>query len=1528
MPTKDNQITPLADTVALAEQVLAIATALTAPETIIFVCLPNGIIQAQNENAGLLSDPNSFFRDNRNVLELFADSTPELASTWNVVPGFSAVNGSLHLKSTTNQTRNYTYQVSALFLDGQEFKILKLDGGSEDSLKKSAAPEQNFKNNSIWDAANPETKLKEVEEKYLTLFENVPDAVLLLKNKTIIECNSQAAALFNTSKKELLGAPLWKFLPTQNTGVFSGEHQARQMNAYAIADKELAPGQTEKVDWKIMRADGVELDLEITVSVTHINNQRCRQIIIRNVTATKSEVLSQRREEILYESVKHFRDFLGKIEMAYLSLDVEGTITFVNNYFLEYTNYNREEVIGVNFFDSFVPESEREERRQNYFDMIRSKIITSYNERDIETKSGMVKTLRWQRMFDFDREGNIIGVTHLGRDVTDKKIAMEALKDNKSRLQDIFDNAHDLIQNISIDNKFIFVNKAWKEKLGYDDFDIERLTLNDIVHPYYKAKLIYQLRNLYKGEHVNKIETVFLTKTNKPVHLIGSISCTWQNGKPVLSRAILHDITDRIKAERLQKVYYSIANLAISSKDLQSLYGAIHRELSKIIETNNIFIALCDDEKTKLQFVYYVDQYKTEEEKVVERPFSNGMAEYIINTGKPAYLLRDDIIELEQKGLLQLVGKMPEVMLCSPLSVGERIIGIIAVQDYKKPDVYVQSDIEILHFISNQVALAIERKRNEVQINNQNARLKAIFESGSHQIWSIDKNSCLTSFNQNYATAFLKQYGFMPQSELSLRDIKNDDLSPTPAEEWNEYYESALKGVPQQFEMNLPLLDGSTIWREVYLNPIYLEDGSFEEVSGIALDITEKKLSQMALAKEEEKFRSIFESFQDLYYRTDDENKVVLMSPSVRDMLGYAPDEVIGKPATSFYAYPEELLNLVYTLKKEGTVRNFETNLVSKSGTIIPFLLNAHLLKDKEGQYLGIEGVGRDMTELKQTQLELIRAKEVAEDSAHAKTLFLANMSHELRTPMNGIIGMIDLLHSTDTSEEQVEYIDTLRKSSDALLAILNDILDLSKIQAGKLQLSETSIDLHYSLEKIHSLFANRANLKDLDFSYSISPHTPRFIVTDETRLLQILSNLTSNAIKFTNAGKVTINVNSIFSDGEFYNIMFRIKDSGIGITDADKKLLFTNFTQLDNTSTKTFGGTGLGLAISKQLSELLGGEIGVESVYGQGSTFWFTIRCREAHNHQEILDNRKKNKEKPLDTEVFKDEPYILLVDDNSINQKVAQKLLAKMGCRTELASNGFEAIEQATKNPYQVIFMDIQMPEMDGIEATGRIKEQLGDKCPPIVAMTAYSMKDDAEKFMSQGMDDYVSKPIKAGDLYNMILKWRRQPEPSKDWEAAEVITEELESPAPPVIEATEPAEPTAATPIAEEQNNEEATTEKAIAEDEPFIDEKVVQSLIDVGDKDFALQLYIEFEEEAEPLIAEAKKEVEAKQYANILSTLHQMKGTGFTLGLNQFAEVVKKIEHDIKQKNVSTVEQDFQLLEDRFEFYKKNYRNKFI
>ncbi|MBC3542157.1 PAS domain S-box protein [Rufibacter sediminis] len=1325
------------------------------------------------------------------------------------------------------------------------------------------------------------------EGKYKTLFESSNDSIFLLNNTQIADCNFQATVLLDCDKQNIIGKRLADFSPGLQADNSSSVEKSLQLIESTLQD-----GQPRSLEWRIEKSDGTILDSEISFSAILLEGVSFVQCIVRDITSRKEAQALIRRQEVLRESMHQFRSFLSQVNLAYVSTDLDLQVVYVNDYFLQYTGYKREEVIGQNYYELFVPEKDRANRIQEIKKALQNQSLRSYYEWELITKSQSVKILRWNIMFEMDVEGNVVGITGVGKDMTDKRIAMEALKDNKIRLQDLFDNAHDLIQNISTDNKFIFVNRAWKEKLGYNDFDIENLTLNDIVHPYYKAKLIYQLRNLYKGEDVNKIETVFLTKSGKPIHLIGSINCSWQDGKPIATRAILHDITDRIKAERLQKVYYSIANLAISSKDLPSLYSAIHRELSKIIETHNFYIALFDEEKDLINFVYYVDQLSNV--PAAPRPFSLGMTEYIIKTGKPLYASKADFMELVEKGQIEVNGVVPEVMLSSPLSIGERIIGVIAVRDYKNPEAYVQSDIEILHFISNQVALAIERKRNEEQINIQNARLKAIFESGNHLMWSVNRQYHLTSFNKNFNNEIHSWTGRWPAWGLKLNKMVESFIDKEYFDLMKESYEAAFNGQAQQFEIELRHPDGTSGWREVLLNPIYLEDGTFDDVSAIALDITEKKISQLSLAVNEEKFRQIFESFQDLYYKTDMQGEFQLISPSMQEVLGYTQEEAMAMNASELYARPEDRDELLRMLFEQKSVRNFETALLTSQDQEIEVLINSRLIMDENQEPVAIEGVCRDITELKDTQRELIRAKEVAENSLQVKNQFLANMSHELRTPMNGIIGMIDVLHHTAVNEEQKDYINTLRTSSDALLDILNDILDLSKIQAGKLQLNVAGIDLSNSLEKIHALFANRAVQKDLTFTYDISEDTPRYIVTDETRLLQILSNLTSNAIKFTNEGSVRVEVSRIGGVGDEHKLMFQVKDSGIGISEEDIQLLFTNFTQLDNSSSKTFGGTGLGLAISKQLSELLGGEIGVESETGKGSTFWFTILCHEADNITQIHEQLQSSKELE-EIGTFDPEPVLLLVDDNQINQKVAIKLLERMGCHADVASNGFEAIARATEKAYDLIFMDIQMPEMDGVTATHELKKLLGVNCPPIVAMTAYSMKDDAEKFLNQGLDDYVSKPVKISDLYNRILKWLGNGVPSD-------------------------------TPSSTPTNAPESIDIQPAGE--LALDMNVVEQLRSIGGDDFALQLYIDFEDETSELLEEAKKEVAAQHYEGILSTLHQIKGTASTLGLDSVSTLAQELEHDIKKGKFTFVSATFSDLESSFTNFRANYRNKIL
>jgi PAS domain S-box-containing protein len=1083
----------------------------------------------------------------------------------------------------------------------------------------------------------------------------------------------------------------------------------------------------------------------------------------------------------------------------------------------------------------------------------------------------------------------VTGMWVTGRELPSQNQPSHALANDSTHLQDFLDNAQDLVQHLGADNGFLFVNKAWKEKLGYTDAELATRTLADVVHPYYKAKLLYQLRNLYDGEPVNKVETVFLTSQGKPVHLIGSMSVVREEGQPVSSRAILHDITDRIKAERLQKVYYSIANLAISAKDLPSLYGAIHRELSKIIETSNLFIALCDDARTQLQFAYHVDQHPSHRPQGT-LPFASGVSEYIIAGGQPRYLTHSDFQQLIANGTITAYGLVPEVMLASPLSIGDRIIGVLAVQDYNRADAYTPGDLDVLHFISNQVALAIERKRNEEQIGKQTARLNAIFESGSHVMWTVDTRARLMNFNRNYAALFLRRNGTYPVRGLDLWQADLANMPEAERDVFLHHYEQAATGQAQRFEMRLQDSRGQEVWTDIHLNPIYLGDGSFEEISAIAHDITEQKRAQLALEAQEEKFRSIFESFQDIYYRTDEEGLLTIVSPSVREVLGYEPEEVIGQPVMNYYVDTEDRSKANAEIDRSGGLRNFETQMWHKEGYPVSVLVNARLVNgsnrgaNQSGDY-GTEGIARDVTEIRQMQDDLRQAKEEAEAALEAKTQFLANMSHELRTPMNGIIGMIDLLDQTVETDEQLDYVDTLRKSSDALLTILNDILDLSKIQAGKLQIHETPLELQAVMERIRSLFIYRAEQKNIRFTYHITPHTPRWVMTDEVRLLQILSNLVANAIKFTNEGTVGIVVSSVSTDGEHHTLRFAVQDSGIGISTDNASLLFTNFTQLDTTPSKAYGGTGLGLSISRQLAELLGGEIGVLSDEGEGSVFWFTISAREAQPEEQPAVAAPREPE----FLAFETPPRVLLVDDNVINQKVGQRLLARLGCNVDVATSGREAIDLVAVNAqgYNIIFMDIQMPEMDGVAATAEIRRLLGPHCPPVVAMTAYSMQEDAGRFMRQGLDDYVGKPVKSRHLYEVLHRWlRTRPERVADEKAAALL---------------------AALP---------GLTLAVPDSGEPVLDEAILRQLVELGGPEFTADLYQEFEAEAGDLLRDAAPAAASGNFRDLLPMLHQLKGTAATLGGIALAAHARELERQFKEGRTEGGVAGFQLLEHYF------------
>ncbi len=543
------------------------------------------------------------------------------------------------------------------------------------------------------------------------------------------------------------------------------------------------------------------------------------------------------------------------------------------------------------------------------------------------------------------------------------------------------------------------------------------------------------------------------------------------------------------------------------------------------------------------------------------------------------------------------------------------------------------------------------------------------------------------------------------------------------------------------------------------------ESFSIKEFKRLALDVNHMIENQLkfekALNQCDYRYRELFENTPVGIFQTDSNGMAHHLNPKMAKIIGaLSPSEAVERfqdLASTLYVDPNRRKEFIAILKKEGRVENFEYEARRLDGKHIWINMTAWVSKQNNDETFMINGFASDITERKQTENSLLLAIEHAESANKAKSEFLANMSHEIRTPINGFMGMLQILKTTALEHEQLEYVETALGSARRLTRLLNDILEISMIEAGKLNVRINPFNLRFLLGEVQNLFSDIAKGKKVRLKIFCSDRIPETMLGDDQRLLQIFFNLVGNAVKFSQNGTINIECHPLsLSTEDKFRVLFSVSDQGIGMPDDKVDMLFQPFTQLENSFVRQFQGAGLGLSIVKRLVEALGGNISVASEENVGTTFYFCIPFSKT-------DNEIKNQ--PEETDQTSPAEYslrVLLVEDDSVSAVYQKRIMEKLGHQVVTAANGKEALEVLKEEAFDLVFMDIQMPVMDGVQAVEKIRSrpEFSDKSRiPIIALTAYAMSGDREKFLKAGMDGYLSKPIEKKDLEKILNKYSKK-------------------------------------------------------------------------------------------------------------------------------------------------------------------------
>ncbi len=907
--------------------------------------------------------------------------------------------------------------------------------------------------------------------------------------------------------------------------------------------------------------------------------------------------------------------------------------------------------------------------------------------------------------------GEAVAVAMILRDLS----RLHAAEKDRALLASIVESSGDAIFAVGLDGAIVSWNRGAEALLGYTSQEIIGKSADILVAPEISGAIRQFLRTIRQGGAIDPFEWVLQSNDGRRIDALISISAIRSPaGEVVGISGIARDIGQRVEAERKlresEERFREVFERAPFGMCVSGLDG-------RLIQVNAAFCRMLGYSEDELLSRTWAQVMHPDDVDVALRrieqswldPDRCGEAEerYVHRNGEVVWV-RIRVSSIRDEGH----------SLYSP------VYFVIRVEDIT------------------------DRKRAQEALQESEERFRIMADGCPTLMWVTQAEGKSQFLNRACCEFFGLTHEQMAGGGWLPR-VHPEDLAG-----YSEAFQRATREQSTyRSQARFRRADGEWRWFESFAEPRFSPAGNFLGHVGLSLDITERRQAEEALQSSETKFRQLAENIRQVFWMTPSGSKQMLyVSPAYEQVWGRSCASLYQEPASwmeSIHPEDRDKARCLVTAQIRGEPVEAEYRIRTPDGQEKWIRDRAFPICDAEGQPIRVAGIAEDITERKRYEEDLIRAREGADGANRAKSRFLANMSHEIRTPMNGVIGMLQLLLETELTEEQRQFAAVAQDSGRLLLSLIDDILDLSKIEGGKAVLEKLTFSARDTLDEVVRSLRVQARAKGLDFRCSVSAEVPAAISGDARRLRQVLTNLAANAIKFTAKGEVRLEAVLERQSEGTATVRFSVTDTGIGIRADQVDRLFSPFVQADESTTRKYGGTGLGLAISKQLVEMMGGSIGVDSREGKGSTFRFTAVFDLAHGPQPA-DRLPAQGPRPQGLV-----GRVLIAEDNETNRDVAVAQVEKLGCHVDAVVNGAEAVEAVQRGGYDLVLMDCHMPVMDGFEATRRIRSSTHGNIP-IVAVTADAMPADRERCLNVGMNDYLAKPVELDALADVLARW----------------------------------------------------------------------------------------------------------------------------------------------------------------------------